>query len=399
MLSKNTFDDLVFDDAPAGGVVLVHEHGRLTDYYATGQARADTPWTAETLALNYSVGKGILAMLVHRLAFLGHLDLTAPIALAWSDFGQNGKTNITWLDVLHHRAGLYDLSSITTMHDDLTDWATMCARVAAMPPSPTPNSAYSALVYGWVLGGAIEALLGQDLQSVLDEYLCAPLNLVGQIYAKLPTDKFDKIALPHRLFDPNHPKPRKKPTLKPDSQTVSAALGALPAADIWRQHTIDLNTRAISALYFDMSQFDVRYYQKALLANSPFDYFAHLGAVLPAANMVASANALATIYQILANGGKFNDMPFIDANFLPTDSGIDHVIPARMRWRAGFHQIFNLHGVDAFGHMGYHGAVAGCAPDLRLSFVFLHNFDATMLHDIRQFALIEEIFERALQLK
>ena len=46
---------------------------------------------------------------------------------------------------------------------------------------------------------------------------------------------------------------------------------------------------------------------------------------------------------------------------------------------------------QGFGHMGYNGSVAWCDPARQLSFAFVHNFDVTMLNDIRQFALTEAL--------
>ena len=41
--------------------------------------------------------------------------------------------------------------------------------------------------------------------------------------------------------------------------------------------------------------------------------------------------------------------------------------------------------------MGYNGSVAWCDPVRQLSFAFVHNFDTTMLNDVRQFALTEAV--------
>jgi hypothetical protein len=43
--------------------------------------------------------------------------------------------------------------------------------------------------------------------------------------------------------------------------------------------------------------------------------------------------------------------------------------------------------------MGYNGSVAWCDPARQLSFAFIHNFDATMLNDVRQFALTEAVLD------
>ena len=145
-----------------------------------------------------------------------------------------------------------------------------------------------------------------------------------------------------------------------------------------------------------------------MLANKqPIDYYDKrtLQAAIPAANGVASAQALATIYAMLANGGVWQGQTLInEATFkqlsTPQVTGMDAVMPAKMNWRLGYHRRFSLCDSEAsndraqgFGHMGYNGSVAWCDPARQLSLAFIHNFDVTMLNDIRQFALTEAVLD------
>lgn len=404
MSLQNTLDKLTLDDAPAGGVALVYQHGRLVESACSGTAYmldgAPVAWQPSTLSLNYSVGKGVMATLVHCLASLGIIDTDAPIAHTWQDFGAHGKQSISWADVLNHRANLFDIASIIADDSVLVDWDDMCSRVANMRPATDTGavSAYSALVSGFVLGGAIEKACAMDLQSALDKFVCAPLGIVGQIFVKLPKDT--PIAVPVRLFDKDNPTPRKKPTLKPDSTATQAVLNVLPASNIWRAYSDTISTQAVNKVYFN-GAFNPINYKRALLADgrNPFDYYAHLGAQIPAANIVANAQALGVMYNMLAQGGVhegksiISDTQFAKIAQLGID-GIDAVMPASMRWQLGYHRLFNLQGVQGFGHMGYHGAVAAAVPSRALALVYLHNFDTTMLNDIRQFAIVEQILAR-----
>jgi len=87
----------------------------------------------------------------------------------------------------------------------------------------------------------------------------------------------------------------------------------------------------------------------------------------------------------------------------PQVAGLDAVMPAPMQWRLGYHRLFSLcqktdnevggTRKQGFGHMGYNGSVAWCDPARQLSFAFIHNFDATMLNDVRQFALTEAVLD------
>ena len=135
----------------------------------------------------------------------------------------------------------------------------------------------------------------------------------------------------------------------------------------------------------------------------PIDYHNSqtMQAIIPAANGVASAEALARIYALLASGGTWQGQRLIDSDTFaqlstPQVSGWDAVMPASMNWRLGYHRLFSVcaDAETGFGHMGYNGSVAWCDPSRQLSFAFVHNFDVTMLNDIRQFALTEALIKR-----
>lgn len=140
-------------------------------------------------------------------------------------------------------------------------------------------------------------------------------------------------------------------------------------------------------------------YKNALMPNGRDGVEYHhpdvLQAIIPAANGISTARALATIYAMHANGGKWQGDTLItpevmrDLRVIRVD-GFDAVMPANMLWRTGFHRLFSLQNApNAYGHMGYNGSVAFCDPDRKLAFAFIHNFDTTMLNDVRQFVLSE----------
>jgi len=60
----------------------------------------------DSLFLIFSAGKPFVAMLVHKLAERGTLDLDDPVVRFWPEFGRHGKDTITIRQVLQHRAGL-----------------------------------------------------------------------------------------------------------------------------------------------------------------------------------------------------------------------------------------------------------------------------------------------------
>ena len=450
--------DLQLDDAPAGGALVVYHAGQCIAQASVGMARADLSWSPDTLSLNFSTGKGILATLVHVLVSQQLLDYDRPIADYWPAFAAQGKEQITLRRVMSHQGNLFSIQSIDVDNETVLDWNMMLKKVAAMPitapeQSELYDSAYSALVYGWVLGGVIEAVTDMPLAEALRHYLTEPLGIADSCYFGVPENKINEVAHLVKYFETveqvaeqkddlgtnqessqqsGQARPRRsKPVLRADSANTLHTYTSLPSYACWQKRaltnqasasdgkngsinestTVDelpsLDTAKINRLYFNNSQLNLKNYKSALmLANKqPIDYYDKrtLQAVIPAANGVASAQALATIYAMLANGGTWQGQTLIDEQTFqqlstPQVTGMDAVMPAKMNWRLGYHRRFSLCDSEAsndraqgFGHMGYNGSVAWCDPTRQLSLAFIHNFDVTMLNDVRQFALTEAV--------
>ena len=424
--------DLQLDDAPAGGAVVVYQGGERIAQASVGMARPDMWWQPDTLAVNFSTGKGVLATLVHVLVSQQLLTYDQPIASYWPVFAAQHKDGITLRSVMSHQANLFSIQSIDADSEGLLDWKLMLSNIAAMPVTAPEDaelydSAYSALVYGWVLGGVIEAVTKMSLAEALRHYLTEPLSIADSCYFGVPASKVDQVAMLAKNFaglnEDSSPlgNRRHKPTIKADSPETLYTYANLPSYECWQQQALEnkktahinqgeeknnlptLDTAAINRLYFNTSQLNLRNYKAALIpANKrPIDYYQRetLQAAIPAANGVASAQALATIYAMLANGGKWQGRTLIDSATFealtkPQVTGLDAVMPANMDWRLGYHRLFSICADTqvSFGHMGYNGSVAWCDPARQLSFAFIHNFDTTMLNDVRQFALTEAVF-------
>ena len=368
-------------------------------------------WQTDTLALNFSTGKGVLVTLVHVLVSQGLLDYDAPIASYWSDFAQNGKQAITLRQVLSHEANLFAITDVTQEATDMLNWQSMLTKVAAMPISTiaqpmsagdkvgqTKPVAYSALVSGWILGGLIETVAQQPLQQVLEQFLLQPLGIKGQVYIGVPSNKVNQIAGQMR-----EKATHTKPILLEDTQATLAFYRSLPFYTDWQTKTDQsLNTQTINQLYFAPKRINIQTYKASLVpaGSRNFNYYdpVSLQAKMPAVNCVASSHALAVIYAMLANGGQWQDNVIIQPRVFSQLSTLqnqqfDQVMPAQMHWRLGYHRVFSLFHdtTTAFGHLGYNGSMAWCDPQRKLSVAFVHNYDVTMLTDIRQFILNETI--------
>ena len=188
---QRLLNDLQLEDAPAGGSVVVYQAGEFVAAASIGQAQSNEQsndkWQADTLALNFSTGKGVLATLAHVLVSEGMLAYDEPIASYWPEFAANGKAKITLRKLMSHQASLFAISAIDVDNATLLNWPRMLEEVAAMPINEIDAadqfvSAYSALVYGWILGGLIEKATDMTLAAALGKYLTEPLCIAGSCY-------------------------------------------------------------------------------------------------------------------------------------------------------------------------------------------------------------------------
>lgn len=445
---EKIFTDIQRPFAPLGGSFVVHHQGHCVLNTSMGTANIIDgnllPWTADTLCLNYSTGKGVLVTLIHMLVSKGLLAYDKPIGHYWSEFATNGKADITLRAVLTHQAGLFAITDIASSNVELLDWQQMLKKVEQMPIKGHVGylSAYSALVSGWVLGGLVEKVTHLSLQKALDTYLAKPLGIKGSIFFELPQSLINTMAVPQAYFtdgkddgdkQTNHKTDGQqsrhhKPTYRQDTPEILAIYQSLPSHDCWQAlintHQQEVNTASINGLYFNGKNMSIEHYKTAMTPERKVAINYHqqhvLTSKIPAANCVASANALAAIYDMLASGGYHQGNMLIDKQTFEQLSTIatqqstsnlaaqknlavrknlaapknhDAVMPANMAWRLGYHRIFSVcHDVThGFGHMGYNGSVAWCDPSRHLSMVYVHNFDTTMLTDIRQFALTEAV--------
>lgn len=97
-----------------GGQLVIRHKGREVLSVAVGVARgfresegiAPIAVTTQTRFSVFSASKAVVALAVAMLEDRGVLDVAAPVARYVPDFAANGKSELTVLDVLTHRAGV-----------------------------------------------------------------------------------------------------------------------------------------------------------------------------------------------------------------------------------------------------------------------------------------------------
>jgi CubicO group peptidase (beta-lactamase class C family) len=99
------------------------------------------------------------------------------VAAYWSEFGGAGKGDVTVLDVLLHRSGLY-LREIERDWRRYGDWEFVMSRIAGAEPAfPRGTLAYQPMGFGWILGELVRRVTGKPVERFLQEDVLGPAGL------------------------------------------------------------------------------------------------------------------------------------------------------------------------------------------------------------------------------
>lgn len=119
-----------------GAAVAVYHRGELVADLWGGLADNTTgrPWEENTVSLVFSAAKGPTATCINRLIDQSLLDVDAPVADYWPEFGCNGKQAITIRQVLCHSAGLAAVDGELSLEQVLA-WDPVVEAIARQAPT------------------------------------------------------------------------------------------------------------------------------------------------------------------------------------------------------------------------------------------------------------------------
>jgi CubicO group peptidase (beta-lactamase class C family) len=284
---------------------------------------AGTPLTPNDPVLVWSTSKGITATCMHILAERGLINYDDSVARYWPEFAKHGKSAISIRHIMSHTAGIPHLPDWVTF-DDYANYARMCEIVADMPPVSRAGQipAYHGLTYGWPLAKVLEAVDNRPFGQFVQEEICWPLD-IRDLYIGLPADR---IASAARL-----------------SHDLSAEITAESA-----------------------------FGDPTAMANHP----GIQATCMPAANMMASARAIARVYASLIGEG-------VDGVRLLTTRRVeiatkvqrwahDHTLDTERGFGLGYFLGSSLPAMGTrdttFGHDGFGGAIGFADPAHELAF-------------------------------
>ena len=124
-----------------GAACAIYVDGRkvVDAWGGIADKRSGRPLAEDTAAVIFSCSKGILAVCAYLLVEDGRLDLDAPVARYWPEFGQHGKAGITARFLLSHRAGLPVLNLDLTLPEVLA-WDPVIRAIEAQSPLWAPGT-------------------------------------------------------------------------------------------------------------------------------------------------------------------------------------------------------------------------------------------------------------------
>jgi CubicO group peptidase (beta-lactamase class C family) len=327
----------------------------------------DEPYTRQTLQMVASATKGAMAICALRLAERGELDLDAPVATYWPEFAAEGKAAVPVRWLLSHQVGLPHVDPVVPMAD-VYRWTPMVEALAAQRPVWEPGTAhgYHAMTYGWLIGEVLARVTGLTPGEILAKEIAAPLGI--DFHVGLPESQMDRVA-PMVLAPPP------APGTPPD---------------------------ALTALMLDPEQLAHRafFIPNGLVA--VMNERAAWAAQMPAANGIATARALSTMYAACLGevaGVRLLSPEMLAAATTPQAEGTDRVLGVESRFGIGFQLSYPLRpmaGPGSFGHYGLGGSVGFAHAERGVAFGYVVN---QMLPggvvDPRSSALIEAVFAAA----
>ncbi|MFD9651014.1 serine hydrolase domain-containing protein [Streptomyces mirabilis] len=288
------------------------------------------PWQRDTIAGVWSVTKTMTALCALVLADRGELDLTAPVARYWPEFSAAGKDGVLVRHLLAHTAGLPDWDGPTTA-EDLYDWPSATARLAAQAPRWEPGTAagYHSLTQGFLVGEVVRRITGRTLGEFFADEVAGPLG--ADFHIGLSAEHDHRVAL-------------SIPPLSRDEDYVSSAPGKTATATAGG----GIRVRDGNSVAWRRAE-------------------------IPAASGFGNARSVALVQSMMACGGTVRGVRLLSQAgcaraWEEQFRGEDRLLGMPMRYGMGY----GLFG-NTYGWSGWGGATVMIEPDARMAVSYVPN--------------------------
>ena len=293
-------------------------------------ASPDTPFCV------FSASKAITATVVHMLADRGVLDIGDRVVDYLPEYAGGGRDATTIDHVLSHRAGIPFIPRELVDLEQLANEELLIQALPKMVARTRPGAAqsYHAISGGFVLAEIVKRVTGKDIRAVLGSEILEPLGFRWTSYGVAPAD-VGAVAKAYATGPA---------LLPPLSTALTRALG-MPGDQV----------TAVSN--------DERF----------------LTAIVPAGNVVSTANEMSRFIDILRQGGSMDGVTVMRPRTLRRALSersyheIDRTLGLPIRFGSGYMlgakriSLYGPHTDDAFGHLGFTNVMFWADPRRELS--------------------------------
>ena len=334
---------------PALGL-CVRRHGEVVLDRSVGWARGGGPSenavrvaaTPDTPYCVYSASKAVTATVVHLLHERGLLDTDAPVAEYLPEFDRPHLDAITIDHVLSHRAGLPFVPRTLMDLDQFTESAYLRSAVSGLRVRSVPGAvqSYHAVSGGFVLGEIVREVTGTDIGTVLRREILDPLHFRWTGYG---ASLADQALVAH---------------------DYATGPRLLPPASLLLTRVLGMSLEELVKVGRDPR---------------------FLGGVVPAGNVVTTANELSRFMDMLRQGGTLDGVSVMRKETVRraleqrSYHEFDRSLGLPIRFSAGYMlgaKVLGLYGPDtdqAFGHLGFTNVMAWADPRREISVALMTN--------------------------
>lgn len=298
---REQFERNFADGLELGASLCVTKDGEnVVDLWGGDADTAGRPWERDTICNVWSTTKTMSAIVMLILADRGSIDLDAPVATYWPEFGFNGKEGVLVRHVLAHTAGLPGWDPVVEP-TDLYDQDLLAANLAAQSPwwEPGTQAGYHLITQGHLEAEIVRRVTGSTLGEFFRDEVATPLG--ADVHIGLPESE------EHRVAEMIPPEENRLADLSSHGADSVAARATLSTPVTGREQ----NTRAWRA------------------------------AEIPAAGGTSNARGVARVHAAIANGGALDGTTLmsgqtIDRIFDEQIEMVDLVLQMKMRYGIGF---------------------------------------------------------------
>jgi CubicO group peptidase (beta-lactamase class C family) len=315
------------------------------------------PWMPTTLVNSFSVGKGIMSILLAHALSSSASSVDDTLGSVWPELARSRIGHLTIKDLGGHRAGLPSIST-PLLEEHLYSWSHMVDTLVQQEPWWEPGTAhgYHVNTFGFLVGEIVCRIRNTTPQQLLE-----PLRSVvdDEMFWGVPQSRLNDIA-----------------TLNwHDADQQRATLKILPEASM---HVL---------AYSNPSNFS----GMGAVNSAPWRQCVH-----PSTNLHTTARAVALAYESVRSRTLDIQSAVLQEATSTVSRGTDVVLGADTHFGVGFQlptdtRRFGPHD-ESFGHYGAGGAMGFCDPVSQVCVGYVMNQMGRGWQNSRNQALVDSIF-------